>query len=130
MKKYIYNNELGNRGRECKTAVIHENIIYTPDGAEKNNLAVFKELDYTKNGKWSNSTYEVTLNSASLIVCMSPFDGFSDDLQDCIEHIKNSCEGYIGYIPTTDEALLFLQVKYPKTYARVTEKEKLTSELI
>ena len=127
---YKFNNQLGSRDRECKYAIINNDSIMDLCEAEQNKLCVVQRLNYTKNGKWSNSDLQVTVKSANLIVCMKPFNGWPDDLEMCIKHVKESCKNYIGYTPTDKEAELFFKTKYPVTYERIIEKEKIKSELI
>ena len=127
---YKFNNQLGSRDRECKYAIINNDSIMDLCEAEQNKLCVVQRLSYTKNGKWSNSDLQVTVKSASLVVCMRPFDGWPEDLEMCVKHVKESCRHYIGYTPTDKEAELFFKTKYPVTYKRIIEKEKIKSELI
>lgn len=130
MKKFQFNDKLGSRNRECFFCVIHAGKAYSMKEAKDDNLAVFRSLNYEKNGKWSNITWEVILNSASLVVFMKPFDGWSDRLQDVILEIKESCQKYIGYEPTDDEATLAFQFRCPWQYEKRMEKEQKLSNLI
>lgn len=98
--------------------------------AEDANLAVFRSLSYEQAGKWSNTTWEVTLKSASLIVFMEPFDGWSDRIEDVILEVKESCHNYIGYEPTDAEAIIAFQFCCPARYARRMEKYKKIANLI
>jgi len=130
MPVYTFNDKMGNRGRSCRYRILHDGNAYGQQAAEANKLAVFQSLQYEKNGKWSNTDWKVTTNSAKLLVCMAPFRGWSDTLEQCLEHIQDCSEGYTGYRPTEQEALCFLQSAYASVYADATEKEELMEELI
>jgi hypothetical protein len=93
-------------------------------------LAVFRSLRYEQAGKWSNTTWEVSLNSASLVVFREPFDGWSERLEDVILELKESCHNYIGYEPTDVEAILAFQFCCPQQYAARFEKEQKIANLI
>jgi hypothetical protein len=130
MKKYIFNDKQGSRDRECFFCVVYAGKVYSKEEAEEANLAVFRSLDYEKAGKWSNSTWEVTLKSASLIVFREPFNWWSEKLEDVILELKESCQRYIGYEPTDAEAILAFQFCCPKRYAARVEKDKKIASLI
>jgi hypothetical protein len=61
---------------------------------------------------------------------MEPFDGWSERLEDVILEIKESCQRYIGYEPTDDEAALAFQFCCPGRYAARVEKDKKIANLI
>jgi hypothetical protein len=130
MKRFQFNDKRGNRDRKCFFCVVYAGKAYSMKEAENSNLAVFRSLSYEQAGKWSNSTWEVTLNSASLVVFMEPFDGWSDRLQDVISEVKESCLRYIGYEPTDDEATLAFQYCCPWQYTARAEKENKIINLI
>jgi len=130
MRKYQFNDKRGNRDRKCFFCVIHAGKAYSAKEAEDAGLAVFRSLSYEQAGKWSNSTWEVTVNSASLIVFMEPFDGWSERMEDVISEVKASCLRYIGYEPTDAEAIIAFQFCCPQRYARRMEKEEKIINLI
>lgn len=130
MKTYIFNDRQGSRDRECFFCVVYAGKAYSKKEAEEANLAVFRSLDYERAGKWSNTTWEVTLKSASLVVFMRPFNGWSERVEDVISEIRESCQRYIGYEPTDAEAILAFQFCCPKRYAELIEKEQKLSNLI
>jgi len=130
MKSYVFNDKRGNRDRKCFFCVVYEGKAYSMKEAEDANLAVFRSLKYEQAGKWSNSTWEVTLNSASLIVFMEPFDGWSDKIEDVILEVKESCYNYISYEPTDAEAIIAFQHCCPGRYATRMEKYKKIANLI
>lgn len=128
--KYKFNDQQGNRDRQCRFAIIHDGKLYQKDDAVTNRLATFQALDHEKAGKWSNTTWQVTVNTASLIVCMSPFEGWPGTMELCIKHIQGECKMRIGYTPTAEEAELFFAEIYPERYARVRAAEEAVEELI
>jgi putative CRISPR-associated protein (TIGR02620 family) len=111
-----FSDRMGNRNRECRYAVIHEGRAYGRKEAQEAGLARFEELSYVKDGKWSYSEWRVTTRSAALIVVMSPFDGWSDDLEACLDHIKETNPG-----ATRDECRVFFADQYPRQAARIAE---------
>jgi hypothetical protein len=123
---YDFNDKQGNRSRKCCYGISYQGRIYNHSDAEAAKLAVFKSMGHTKAGLWSNTTWEVRTNTAKLIVCMAPFDGWPEDLTACLKHVKKSCNGYLKYEPTDDEALAFFQAKYPRTYETIRNKEEVT----
>ncbi len=130
MRSYIFNDKQGNRDRECFFCVIYAEKVYSRKEAEDANLAVFRSLSYEKGGKWSNTTWEVILKSASLVVFMRPFNGWSERIEDVILELKESCQKYIGYEPTDTEAILAFQFCCPEQYAVRVEKDKKIANLI
>ena len=130
MKSYVFNDKRGNRDRKCFFCVVYEGKAYSMKEAEDAGLAVFRNLRYEQAGKWSNTTWEVTLNSASLVVFREPFDGWSEKIEDVILEVKESCQSYIGYEPTDVEAILAFQFCCPGRYAARMEKEEKITNLI
>ena len=130
MKSYVFNDKRGNRDRKCFFCVVYAEKVYSAKEAEDAGLAVFRSLRYEQAGKWSNTTWEVTLNSASLVVFREPFDGWSERLEDVILELKESCQNYIGYEPTDTEAILAFQFCCPQRYAARFEKEQKIANLI
>jgi len=130
MKKITFNDEMGTRERKCRFSVIHNSKSYSKEDAENNNLAVFKRIGYNSNGKWSSTTWEVSLNSATLVVCMRPFDGWSDKLSDCLEHIVSTNRDYTKEEINQETALQFFSSVYPNTYKKICEIAELENKLI
>lgn len=124
-----FNNKQGNRDRSCRYCIVHQGKAYTHQEAEEKKLAVFKEIAYQKMGKWSNFTWQVTTNSAKLVVIMSPFNGWTDDLEECITHIlevyDNEKEGV-----SREEALVAFQFLYPSIFKKIQERAVATTQLI
>jgi len=131
MKIYEFNTKQGNRNRRCKYGLVHDGkvlIMHEAQAAE--HLAIFQKIDFRKNGKWSSATYRVTVKEGtSLIICMSPFDGWPEDMEMCLEHVKKSCSDYLGDIPTDAEAMLFFQAAYPTTAVAIAAKEEAVRTL-
>lgn len=130
MKSYIFNDRQGSRDRECFFCVVYAGKAYSKEEAEEANLAVFRSLDYERAGKWSNTTWEVSIKSASLIVFREPFNWWSERIEDVILELKESCQNYIGYEPTDAEAIIAFQFCCPAQYERRMEKEQKIASLI
>jgi len=127
---YEFSDKLGHRGRECRYGITHEGRFYSPTEAASQKLAVFASLGYSKNGKWSFTRWRVSVKSAKLIVCMSPWDGWPDDLEKCLSHVSETCETYIGYTPTREESLIFFQSLYSKVYQKILELHTSKDSLV
>lgn len=130
MRTYIFNDRQGSRDRECFFCVVYAGKVYSKEEAEEANLAVFRSLDYERAGKWSNTTWEVSIKSASLIVFREPFNWWSERIEDVIMELRESCQRYIGYEPTDAEAILAFQFCCPERYAARVEKDKKIASLI
>ena len=130
MKRIEFNDEMGTRERKCRFSIILDGKSYSKEDAELNNLAVFRSLGYKSNGKWSSTTWEVTLNSATLVVCMRPFDGWKDRLSDCINHIISVNREYTKEEISEETALIFFSSVYPNTYKKVCNMDLVESKLV
>ena len=130
MNVYHFNDKQGNRDRDCRIAIVYDGVAYSKKEAIEWKMASFVSLGYTKDGKWSNTDWKVSVNTARLVVCMSPFNRWSTDLATCIEHIKRVCKAYIGYTPTDEEARIAFEFLYPEAYSQCMEALTLTNELI
>jgi len=130
MKKYVFNDKQGNRDRECIYGIVFDGEFFSRKEAEDKKLAVFKSLKWEKAGKWSNTTWEVVVKSAKLVVCMRPFNGWPHDLDECVKHVKESSKSYTGETITDEEAICFLKGAYPKLYQNLIEIKKKEDDLI
>lgn len=130
MPKYKFNDKLGNRGRSCRYRIIYEGKAYAAAEAEEQNLAVFVSLIYEKNGKWSNTTWEVLTKSAILVVCMSPFNGWPDNLELCLDHVIMDNDHYTGKAIEREDALIFFKDVYSGEYTSIFSKQKDEENLI
>lgn len=130
MPVYKFNDKQGNRDRACVWAILHEGKIYNTAESKAANLAVFKAVNFEKNGKWSNTDWEVHTVSAKLIVIMPPFEGWGEDLAKCLRHVISSCKSYLGWELSEEEAKLFFTTKYPKTYARISAQAAEIANLV
>ena len=130
MTTYKFNDRSGNRGRDCNFCIIHAGKAFTQYQAVENKMASFTSLKYVKDGKWSNTDWQVNVNSAKLVVFMEPFSYWTNDMQTCIEHIITECSEYIGYTPTEEEALIAFEFCCPKAFKKCQEVLTLNDELI
>ena len=128
--KEKFNDKQGNRNRACKFGLVYKGKFYSRQEAEAANLAVFKVLGHSKKGKWSNTDWEVTTHSATLVVCMSPFDGWPEDLDACVKHVSQECKRYLQMELPFADAKVFFEASYPKTFARIMEKDRAANDLI
>ena len=113
-----FNDKQGNRDRSCRYCIVHNGKAYTQQEAVEAKLAKFVSLGYNKNGKWSNTDWRVETNSAKLVVIMSPFDGWTDDMALCIDHVLSSY-GNSDYGVTREEAELAFSFLYPNKYQKI-----------
>jgi len=98
--------------------------------AEKRKVAVIKKIKYKKAGIWSSTTYEIYTKSATFVMGYEPFNGWAEDPEEMIKHIifinKLDLENEV----TREEAQIFLENEFPKTWARALEKEKRLNDLL
>lgn len=125
----IFNDQMGSRGRVCKFCIVYNGKCYGFEEAEKEKLAIIQIIDQESRGKWSNRTYRVTTKSAKLVVIMRPFEGWTEDMKQCVSHILNIYENR-KFGVTEEEALLAFQHLYPEVYENIAKKEKEEDELI
>jgi len=129
MKKIIYNDGMLNRRRK-KFAGFVLNGEYIPfNEAEKRNIAVIKIIGRKSAGIWSSTTYEIITKSATFVMGYEPFDGWPEDTEEMIKHIIRVNKLDIENKVTREEAKIFLENEFPKTWARALEKEKVLDEL-
>jgi hypothetical protein len=102
---------------------------FSPREAEEKRLAVVEVLKFRKNGIWSNSDLRVTTNTAVVVVMMRPFDGWPEDLDECVSLILDQYHNLENGVLVQD-ALVAFEYLYPETYARLTEKGRKKTVLI
>ncbi|MDP2718616.1 MAG: hypothetical protein Q8P44_02100 [Dehalococcoidia bacterium] len=115
-----FNDRQGNRDRTCYFGVVFEGKFFPKDEAVKGKLAVFVQLSYQKNGKWSNSTWQVETKSAKLVVGMEPFEGWMGGVKGAIAHLQKQALAAEREPLTDNEALAFFQACWPRTFARLS----------
>lgn len=129
MKKIIYNDGMLNRRRK-KFAGFILNGEYIPfDEAEERRVAIIKALRYKKAGIWSSTTYEIITKSATFVMGYEPFDGWAEDTEEMLKHIIRINKLDLENKVTREEAKIFLENEFPKTWARALEKEKGLNDL-
>ena len=130
VKKIIYNDGMLNRRRE-KAAGFVLNGKYIPfHEAEEKKVAVIKQMQYKKAGIWSNTTYEIYTKSATFVMGYEPFDGWPEDTGEMIDHIIFINKLDLDNVVTEEEARLFLENEFPRSWARALEKEKRKEDLL
>ena len=130
MKKIVYNDGMLNRLRK-KSAGFVLNGEYIPfNEAEKRKVAIIKKLKYKKAGIWSSTTYEIITKSATFVMGYEPFDGWAEDTEKMIDHIIFINRLDLDNMVNREEAILFLENEFPKTWKKALEKEKGLEELL
>lgn len=130
MKKIVYNDGMLNRMRK-KFAGFVLNGEYIPfEEAEERKVAIIKAMQYKKAGIWSSTTYEIFVKSATFVMGYEPFDGWAEDTEEMLKHIIRVNKLDIENKVTHEEAKIFLENEFPKTWARAQEKEKGLEELL
>lgn len=130
MKKTIYNDGMLNRMRK-KSAGFVLNGEYIPfNEAEKKKVAVIKAIKHKKAGIWSSTTYEIYTKSATFVMGYEPFDGWAEDAEEMLKHIIRINKLDIENTVTREEAKIFLENEFPKTWAKVLEKQNKINELL
>ena len=130
LKKIIYNNGMLNRMRKKRAGFVLNGGYIPFDEAEEKKVAVIKAIKYKKAGIWSNTTYEIYTKSATFVMGYEPFDGWPEDTQEMIKHIIFINRLDLENEVTREEAQIFLENEFPKTWARAQEKEKGLEELL
>lgn len=125
----FFSDKMGSRRRDCEWAVVHEFSAYTQAEAEENRLAVFEKIKTRKAGIWSETEWRVTTNTARLVVMMEPFDGWPEDLDECVSDILDQYHNLENGVLVQD-ALLAFEKLYPNTYRRLREKDLSKTVLI
>ena len=124
-----FNDKMGHRSRSCRWCIVYNGKAYSPTEAEDSKLAVFQVIASERGGKWSNCTWKVTTRSAKLVIIMSPWDGWSDDINLCVEHVQKCYDNENAGV-TEQEALLAFQFLYPNEYQEIQKKSLSIDELI
>jgi|SRR5690606_16169439 len=130
MKKLIYNDGMLNRMRKKRAGFVMNGEYIPFNESEEKKVAIIKKIKYKKAGIWSNTTYEIYTKSATFIMGYEPFDGWPEDTEEMIKHIIRVNKLDIENKVTREEAKLFLENEFPKTWARAQEKEKRMGELL
>jgi hypothetical protein len=130
MAKFKFNDKQGNRDRSCQYGFVSSGVFYTSDEAIEKKMATMKQISHEKCGKWSNSTWEVVVNTAVPVVIMRPFDGWAQDMKTCVEHVQTISEQYTGMELSAENAEIAFKDLYPEKYAWVQEAEEACCKLI
>lgn len=130
MRKIVYNDGMLNRRREKAAGFVYNGEYIPFHEAEKKKIAVIKNMRYKKAGIWSNTTYEIYTKSATFVMGYEPFDGWAEDPEEMIDHIISINKMDLENEVTKEEARIFLENEFPKTWARAQEKVKRLEELL
>lgn len=129
MKTVKYNDGMLER-RRTKRAGFVMNGEYIPfNKAEEKKVAVIKKVGYKKAGIWSRTDYEITTNSAKFVMGYHPFNWFTEDCQEMIQHIIDVNQK-IDNLVTEEEAIIFLENEFPEEWAKALSKEQKVKELL
>lgn len=130
MRKIIYNDGMLNRQREKRAGFVLNGEYIPFFEAEEEKVAVIKTLRYKRAGIWSSSTYEIFVKSATFVMGYEPFDGWPEDTEEMIDHIISINKMDLENEVTKEEAILFLENEFPRSWERAQEKEKRMGELL
>ena len=123
-----YNDGMGHRSRQVSL------LLYTPDyieefKGESTELCTVTGVGHNQNGKWSSSTFEITI---------APGVKYSKIQQDWdmgvyiprYDSLKNMCEclGLVGVFPAVAEE--FIKTRFPKTYEKYQEVNESLQKLL
>ncbi len=107
MQKATWNNKMGHRERKAKAFIITaDGAIYEFSGLAIPNVCHSQAVKYEKNGKWSNTTFQVTMHDSAKLV------GFVQDWE----------TGRTWPQPSWDEAFLWLKERAPALDQAMFEK--------
>lgn len=130
VNKIVYNDGMLNRMREKHAGFIYGGKYIPFDEAEEKNVAVIKVMKYKKAGMWSNTTYEIYTKTATFVMGYQPFDGWAEDPEEMIDHIVLINKMDLDNEVTREEAQIFLENEFPRSWTRAQEKEKRMEELL
>ena len=130
MKKVVYNDGMLNRMRKKRAGFVLNGEYIPFNEAEKRRVAIIKALRYKKAGIWSSTTYEIITKSATFVMGYEPFNGWPEDAEEMLKHIVLINKLDLENEVTREEAKIFLENEFPKTWARALEKEKGLEELL
>jgi hypothetical protein len=130
-----YNDGQGNRDRSIDAYIFCRNNIYnftgggssTDDGTAKGRCLVTNS-NYTKNGKWSNTTFSITIAAGYKFTSkMSDFS--SGNKIDNLDSLQ-SMAADLGIVGCSDAAIKrFLQTTYPQTWYRFCDFQEARESL-
>lgn len=129
MKTVNYNDGMLERRRSKRAGFILNGKYIPFDQAEEKKIAVIKKIGYKKAGIWSRTDYEITTNSATFVMGYHPFNWFTEDKNEMIEHIIKINQDIDNEI-TEEEAIIFLENEFPEEWAKALSKEENIGKLI
>lgn len=117
-----YNDGMGSRGRYPHLFIVHLGSICEFKGQNIPGVLTVRKSQYKKNGKWSSTTY--TLALAEGAVPHAWRDGWEEGTLEEGLGVWTATE-FAGMLSISEEvARDFLASSWPKTFARMTDREK------
>lgn len=122
MRKYTYSDGLRNGSRNPRLYLVREGEATKFDGQTIPNVCLVVSKCYEKNGKWSNTTYQLSApDDVAVVFMLSPLHGrYGDDFTGW----QNASEK-MGVSITVAKQLL--SIEYPTTAARLNEIENFSA---
>lgn len=129
MSHLSYNDGLLNAGRTPKLWIVHRGQVYTFGGSTIPGVCAVTSTAYEKNGKWSNTTYQLELADGAVGCRMvAPMHGQTWPMNDRMEAYKSFMQefGVTLSFEVFDVALLR---DYPNSHARMVAGEQALESL-
>ena len=127
----VYNDGQGSRDRQVALVIYSKNRSYVFTGKSIKGVCAVTKSDYHKNGKWSNSTYHITINKGYKVsrlkqtwglgyYCDVDYEDTEPDFRD-LHTLKKS----FGMTELCDDEFVFLiKNKFKREYLRYVFVEK------
>ncbi len=129
MSQFKYNDGLLNAGRTPKLWIVHRGQIHNFVGWAIDGVVAVTGTRYEKNGKWSNTTFQLELADGAVGCRMvAPMHGQTWPMNDRMEAYKSFMQefGVTLSFEVFDEALL---CDYPNSHARMVAGEQALESL-
>lgn len=114
LKEISYNDGQGSRDRQASLVIFSKNRAYAFDGKHIPGVCTITNELYTKNGKWSNTTYTILINKGYKISRLRESWGLGYFISDEYEHSEPDFKSLatfkesLGMSELSDEAFCFL----------------------
>lgn len=129
MSQFSYNDGLCNGNRTPKLWIVHRGQIHRFDGSTISSVCAITSTAYQKNGKWSNTTYQLELADGAVgCVMLAPLHGQVWPMNDRMEAYKSFMAEF-GVTLSFDAFDAALLRDYPNSHARMVAGEKALESL-
>ena len=130
MKSLKWNDGMKNRERTPFLFLNKSGKTVRFSGESIDGMIAIVNSDYTKNGKWSNTDYDLAVaNDVDVFEMLEPFEGWGETF----DSIRKGFKNIIGETSFSDEFLTFIggffSRNFPKRIAEALKNKKILSSL-